>query len=140
MQLAQKLRVGDIQLCAGHPFAAQRLATEDLEALAVQIVHRDAVHGHIFPAGAGLAHDELRKRDAGQLLFGAAAAVVVLPTIADGIGAGADTDLDVLLPVPLQQIHVGHDAHGVADLVWDILQSRLLSETPTTAPSSRTPM
>ena len=101
------------------------LSPEYIKAVVVQIVHANAVHRDGVPAIAGLGDQELRERGPAELLLCAAAPVVIFALVADRIGAGAHLDLNVLQAILLQEIHVGNDAHGVLDLVGDILQQPL---------------
>ena len=66
-------------------------------------------------------HQEPLQRRTFQLLFGAAAAVVVFALVADGTGIRLDTDFDQILALLVPQVHVHHDAQDVPHLVGNLL-------------------
>ena len=69
-----------------------------------------------------LAQQESIQRRALEHLVGAAAAVVILPLVADRVGISPDADLDEFLAVLFKQIHIHQNSQDVAHFVGDIYE------------------
>ena len=102
VQMVHQLFIGDVQVFPGHPAVFDGFSPENVDAVLVQVVHADAVHRYRVPAIPGFGYEKFCQRRTAELLFGAAAPIVILALIADRVRAGVDLDLDNMI---LRQIY-----------------------------------
>src|SRR5262249_25295825 len=74
------------------------------------------------PRAPVLAQQESVQRRALEHLVGTAAAVVIIPLVADRVGISLDADLDVFLAVLFKQVHIYHYSQDVAHFVGDVYE------------------
>ena len=122
VELLQEFPVGLLQDLSGEALATERPAAKLGEGAPVEIGHADMGHGDSVPVSALLSEQEAVEGGTLQLLLRAAAAVVVFPLVADGVGIGLDNDLDQVVAFLPAEIHIDEDAEDVADLVRDLLE------------------
>ena len=122
VEFLQEFPIGLLQDLTGEALATERPATKLGEGAPVEIGHADMGHGDSVPVSALLSEQEAVEGGTLQLLLRAAAAVVVFPLVADGVGIGLDNDLDQVVAFLPAEIHIDEDAEDVADLVRDFLE------------------
>ena len=122
VELLKECRVGLLQDLAGEALATEGPAAELGEGPPVEVAHADMGHGDSIPVSALFFKQESVEGGALQLLLRTAAAVVVFPLVADGIGVGLDHDLDQVVAVLPAEIHIDEDTEDVAHFVRDLLE------------------
>jgi len=95
---------------------------EPADRAAREIRHFDAGHGNAVPSAAMAAQQESVERETFEFLQGASAALVVMASIADGVGIGIDDDFQPRKAVLLVRGNCDEDAESIANFVWNVLQ------------------